>query len=189
MCVVLFSLLCLCRELAELHKANASKDSAAQELALSHQVQAKEELEQALEHATEEARMQQEALANQVAVFLRLPFCPVGKEDASVISGQRPVLIVVFLCSSMQVADLRLALQRAEQQQARKEDYLREEISELQQVCILCNANNNTICIAPFMQENRQDKNLERRKGQRKSLYSRERPTMVEQCSNRRIEE
>lgn len=32
-----------------------------------------------------------------------------------------------------QVADLRLALQRAEQQQARKEDYLREEISDLQQ--------------------------------------------------------
>uniref|UniRef100_A0A8D3E945 TATA element modulatory factor 1 n=1 Tax=Scophthalmus maximus TaxID=52904 RepID=A0A8D3E945_SCOMX len=32
-----------------------------------------------------------------------------------------------------QVADLRMALQRAEQQQARKEDYLREEISELQQ--------------------------------------------------------
>lgn len=37
----------------------------------------------------------------------------------------------------MQVADLRLALQRAEQQQARKEDYLREEISELQQVAVL----------------------------------------------------
>lgn len=34
----------------------------------------------------------------------------------------------------VQVGDLRLALQRAEQQQARKEDYLREEISELQQV-------------------------------------------------------
>ncbi|CDQ82888.1 unnamed protein product [Oncorhynchus mykiss] len=32
-----------------------------------------------------------------------------------------------------QVADLQLALQRAEQQQARKEDYLREEISNLQQ--------------------------------------------------------
>uniref|UniRef100_A0A8C0G5T4 TATA element modulatory factor 1 n=1 Tax=Chelonoidis abingdonii TaxID=106734 RepID=A0A8C0G5T4_CHEAB len=32
-----------------------------------------------------------------------------------------------------QVADLRLALQRAEQQAARKEDYLRQEISELQQ--------------------------------------------------------
>lgn len=38
---------------------------------------------------------------------------------------------------SAQVADLRLALQRAEQQQARKEDYLREEISELQQVAVL----------------------------------------------------
>ena len=34
----------------------------------------------------------------------------------------------------VQVADLRVALQRAEQQQARKEDYLREEISQLQQV-------------------------------------------------------
>ncbi len=32
------------------------------------------------------------------------------------------------------MADLRLTLQRAEQQQAKKEDYLREEISELQQV-------------------------------------------------------
>lgn len=34
----------------------------------------------------------------------------------------------------LQVTDLRLTLQRAEQQQARKEDYLREEISDLQQV-------------------------------------------------------
>lgn len=33
-----------------------------------------------------------------------------------------------------QVADLRLALQRTEQQTARKEDYLRQEIGELQQV-------------------------------------------------------
>ncbi|XP_012696646.2 TATA element modulatory factor isoform X2 [Clupea harengus] len=55
------------KELGELHKANATKDSVAQVQALSHQVQAKEELEQALELATEEARMQQEALANQVA--------------------------------------------------------------------------------------------------------------------------
>ncbi|XP_041944575.1 TATA element modulatory factor isoform X2 [Alosa sapidissima] len=55
------------KELAELHKANASKDSVAQELALSQQEQAREELERALERATEEARMQQEALANQVA--------------------------------------------------------------------------------------------------------------------------
>lgn len=33
-----------------------------------------------------------------------------------------------------QVGDLRLALQRAEQQAARKEDYLRQEIAELQEV-------------------------------------------------------
>lgn len=32
------------------------------------------------------------------------------------------------------MSDLRLALQRAEQQAARKEDYLRQEIGELQQV-------------------------------------------------------
>lgn len=42
--------------------------------------------------------------------------------------------LILLLCLPFQVADLRLALQRAEQQQARKEDYLREEISELQQV-------------------------------------------------------
>jgi predicted nucleic acid-binding Zn-ribbon protein len=34
----------------------------------------------------------------------------------------------------LKVGDLRLALQRAEQTAARKEDYLRHEISELQQV-------------------------------------------------------
>ncbi|XP_030633047.1 TATA element modulatory factor isoform X1 [Chanos chanos] len=54
------------KELAELHKANATKDSEAQEAALSREVQAKEELSLALEKAQEEARMQQEALANQV---------------------------------------------------------------------------------------------------------------------------
>lgn len=42
--------------------------------------------------------------------------------------------VLTSLCARWQVADLRVALQRAEQQQARKEDYLREEISELQQV-------------------------------------------------------
>lgn len=42
-----------------------------------------------------------------------------------------------------QVADLRLALQRAEQQQARKEDYLREEISELQQVTAVSHHDKN----------------------------------------------
>uniref|UniRef100_A0A8C1GSH2 TATA element modulatory factor 1 n=1 Tax=Cyprinus carpio TaxID=7962 RepID=A0A8C1GSH2_CYPCA len=55
------------KELAELHKANATKDSEAQELALSREVQAKEELSLALEKAQEESRLQQEALANQVA--------------------------------------------------------------------------------------------------------------------------
>ncbi|XP_056129102.1 TATA element modulatory factor isoform X2 [Lampris incognitus] len=55
------------KELAELHKANASKASEAQEAALSRETQAKEQLSVALEKAQEEARMQQEALANQVA--------------------------------------------------------------------------------------------------------------------------
>ncbi|KAG5835721.1 hypothetical protein ANANG_G00247010 [Anguilla anguilla] len=55
------------RELAELHKANATKVSEAQELALSREIQAKEQVTMALEKAQEEARLQQEALANQVA--------------------------------------------------------------------------------------------------------------------------
>uniref|UniRef100_A0A671T2D6 TATA element modulatory factor-like n=1 Tax=Sinocyclocheilus anshuiensis TaxID=1608454 RepID=A0A671T2D6_9TELE len=55
------------KELSELHKANATKDSEAQELALSREVQAKEELSLALEKAQEESRLQQEALASQVA--------------------------------------------------------------------------------------------------------------------------
>lgn len=54
------------RELAELHKVNASRVSEAQEAALSRETQAKEKLSLALEKAQEEARMQQEALANQV---------------------------------------------------------------------------------------------------------------------------
>uniref|UniRef100_A0A3P8V1Z3 TATA element modulatory factor 1 n=1 Tax=Cynoglossus semilaevis TaxID=244447 RepID=A0A3P8V1Z3_CYNSE len=72
------------KELAELHKVNASRASEAEEAAMSRETQAKEQLSLALDKAQEE------------------------------------------------VADLRMALQRAEQQQARKEDYLREEISELQ---------------------------------------------------------
>ncbi|NXM89902.1 TMF1 factor, partial [Oenanthe oenanthe] len=54
-------------ELADLHKANATKDSEAQEAALSREMKAKEELGLALEKAQEEARQQQEALAIQVA--------------------------------------------------------------------------------------------------------------------------
>lgn len=57
---------CVFRELAELHKSNATKASEAQELALCREVQAKEELSLALDKAQEEARLQQEALANQV---------------------------------------------------------------------------------------------------------------------------
>uniref|UniRef100_A0A8D3CYD3 TATA element modulatory factor 1 n=1 Tax=Scophthalmus maximus TaxID=52904 RepID=A0A8D3CYD3_SCOMX len=55
------------KELAELHKANASRASVAEEAALSRDTHAKEQLGLALEKAQEEARMQQEALANQVA--------------------------------------------------------------------------------------------------------------------------
>ncbi|XP_019942510.2 TATA element modulatory factor [Paralichthys olivaceus] len=55
------------KELAELHKANASRASVAEEAALSRDTQAKEQLSVALVKAQEEARMQQEALANQVA--------------------------------------------------------------------------------------------------------------------------
>lgn len=55
------------KELAELHKANASRASEVEEAALSRETQAKEQLSLALEKAQEEGRMQQEALANQVA--------------------------------------------------------------------------------------------------------------------------
>ncbi|KAM6927806.1 TATA element modulatory factor [Xenentodon cancila] len=55
------------KELAELHKVNASRASEAEEAALSREIQAKEQLSLALEKAKEEARMQQEALVNQVA--------------------------------------------------------------------------------------------------------------------------
>ncbi|PIO22781.1 hypothetical protein AB205_0027460, partial [Aquarana catesbeiana] len=89
------------KELAELHKANATKASAAQEVALSCEIKAKEEMCFALERAKEESQKHQEALSMQA--------------------------------SNLIVTDLRIALQRAEQQAARKEDYLRQEIAELQQ--------------------------------------------------------
>uniref|UniRef100_A0A8C3X2K4 TATA element modulatory factor 1 n=1 Tax=Catagonus wagneri TaxID=51154 RepID=A0A8C3X2K4_9CETA len=54
------------KELTDLHKANAAKDSEAQEAALSCEMRAKEELSAALEKAQEEARQQQETLAIQV---------------------------------------------------------------------------------------------------------------------------
>ncbi|XP_061779789.2 TATA element modulatory factor [Nerophis lumbriciformis] len=55
------------KELAELHKANASRASEVEEVALSKEVQAKELLSVALVKAQDEARIQQEALASQVA--------------------------------------------------------------------------------------------------------------------------
>lgn len=54
------------RELTDLHKANAAKDSEVQEAALRHEMKAKEELSATLEKAQEEARQHQEALALQV---------------------------------------------------------------------------------------------------------------------------
>lgn len=54
------------RELTDLHKANAAKDSEVQEAALRREMKAKEELSATLEKAQEEARQQQEALALQV---------------------------------------------------------------------------------------------------------------------------
>ncbi|KAM6169430.1 TATA element modulatory factor [Rhynchocyon petersi] len=54
------------KELTDLRKANAVKDSEAQEVALSRELRAKEELSAALEKAQEEARQQQETLVIQV---------------------------------------------------------------------------------------------------------------------------
>ncbi|KAK2498383.1 hypothetical protein MC885_006249, partial [Smutsia gigantea] len=54
------------KELTDLHKANAAKESEAQEAALSREMKAKEELAAALEKAQEAARQQQETLAIQV---------------------------------------------------------------------------------------------------------------------------
>ncbi|XP_054472585.1 TATA element modulatory factor [Anoplopoma fimbria] len=55
------------KELAVLHKAHVSRTSEAEEAAHSRETQAKGQLSLALEKAQEEARMQQEALADQVA--------------------------------------------------------------------------------------------------------------------------
>lgn len=54
------------KELAELHKAKVTQASEVQEAVLSRETQAKEALSLALKQAQEDARMQQEALANQV---------------------------------------------------------------------------------------------------------------------------
>lgn len=66
MMLMLYFYISVVRELGELHKANASRASEAEEAALSRNTQAKEQLSLALEKAQEEARIQQEALADQV---------------------------------------------------------------------------------------------------------------------------
>uniref|UniRef100_A0A493TB22 TATA element modulatory factor 1 n=1 Tax=Anas platyrhynchos platyrhynchos TaxID=8840 RepID=A0A493TB22_ANAPP len=77
------------KELADLHKANATKDSEAQEAALSREMKAKEELGLALEKAQDEARQQQEALAIQ-----RLQEAESRNQELSqsVTSATRPLL-------------------------------------------------------------------------------------------------
>ncbi|XP_010880107.2 TATA element modulatory factor [Esox lucius] len=69
------------KELAGLHKAKASHASEAQEVALIRETQAKEELALALVKAQEEARLQQDALVNQVA-DLRLALQRVEQQQA-----------------------------------------------------------------------------------------------------------
>ena len=54
------------REMAELHKANAAKTSEAQQVALSAEMQAKEELRLALERQQLQGKQDQEALITQV---------------------------------------------------------------------------------------------------------------------------
>lgn len=60
------------REIAELHKTNASRASEAEEAAMSRETHAKEQLSLTLEKAQDEARLQQEALANQVILAVLL---------------------------------------------------------------------------------------------------------------------
>lgn len=76
------------RELADLHKANASRASEAEEAALSRDAQAKEKLSLALEKAQEEARIQQEALADQVRAVPSQNSQNVGKEKISAVQAE-----------------------------------------------------------------------------------------------------
>ncbi len=52
--------------MADLHKANAAKQSEAQQVALSSEMQAKEELRLALERQQQQSQNDQEALVTQV---------------------------------------------------------------------------------------------------------------------------
>ena len=65
------------REIAELHKKLAAKESKAQETALSVEMNAKEELRLALERSQQDARRENEGLLLQVHPdsFDRLQYC------------------------------------------------------------------------------------------------------------------
>lgn len=88
----------LIRELADLHKANASRASEAQEAALSRDAQAKEKLSLALEKAQEEARIQQEALADQVRPLHWQHTDHVGKINRSDYRQDHPDWAFVLFC-------------------------------------------------------------------------------------------
>ena len=62
------------REMAELHKANAAKNSEAQQVALSAEMQAKEELRLALERQQVQSKQDQEALVTQVKYEYNIVF-------------------------------------------------------------------------------------------------------------------
>ncbi|KAK6171346.1 hypothetical protein SNE40_019555 [Patella caerulea] len=83
------------KEIAELHKANAAQDSKASEVALSLEMQVREEAKQTMNKEFLKARQEKEALI-------------------------------------MQIEDLRISMSRLEKEHSRKEDMLRQEISDLQ---------------------------------------------------------
>ena len=63
---MILSTLSIYREIAELHKAQAAKASEAQELALSAEIKAKEQLQATLEQYKQQMKQEQEGLITQV---------------------------------------------------------------------------------------------------------------------------
>ena len=60
----------MCREIAELHKANVMKASQAQEEKLSSELQVRQQLQIQLDRQLIQAKQEQEALVNQVSHVL-----------------------------------------------------------------------------------------------------------------------
>lgn len=98
------------RELADLHKANATKDSEAQEAALSREMKAKEELGLALEKAQEEARQQQEALAIQVGLKCSNKLCNSTGDCTELLCTpdvmDQVELVFVYLANTQRISSL-----------------------------------------------------------------------------------